>query len=337
MHLNSEDQRKSREYVAASMREKLGNNLRLIETLVPNFALGCRRMTPGSDYLQSLTRDNVEVINDSATAFTEDGIIDGSGKETKADVIVCATGFYTSKPSYDIIGRDNRNLSDEWKDFPKGYLGIMNNGFPNLFCTYPWISSTTASPPGVKLTSSLTDFIGPNGPGSHGSILPVIEWLTRYMFKIVSHMQRTSIKALVPSASASADLSNHTHELLKRTAWSTTCSSWFKNNKRHGPVTAIWPGSRMHWFEMLKEPRYEDFDIVYTGNRYSFLGNGYSQTELDPLGNAVWYFDVLRHELDMGKKAYNIHEDVKIHEHDQGANEKGGMNGVHVVNGVKAK
>jgi hypothetical protein len=38
--------------------------------------------------------------------------------------------------------------------------------------------------------------------------------------------------------------------------------------------------------------RYEDYDITYrTDNRYQFMGNGYTETELDPNGDPVWYFD----------------------------------------------
>lgn len=151
------------------------------------------------------------------------------------------------------------------------------------------------------------DFIGPNGPASHGSLLPIIEWHTRWMLKVIAHMQRTSIKSLVPSLRATEDLYIHTHQILKRTAWSSACSSWFKGGKQHGPVTAIWPGSRMHYFEMLKEPRFEDFDIEYDGaNRFAYLGNGFTETELDPEGNAVWYFDILEEELQQGQQAFEI-------------------------------
>lgn len=96
----------------------------------------------------------------------------------------------------------------------------------------------------------------------------------------------------------------HTHELLKRTAWSSSCSSWFKNGKQHGPVTAIWPGSRLHYFEVMKEPRFEDFDIDYFENRFSYWGNGFTETELSVDGNAVWYFDVLDNELEKGFGAF---------------------------------
>jgi hypothetical protein len=124
------------------------------------------------------------------------------------------------------------------------------------------------------------------------------------MFKVLTHMQRSSIKCLVPKRAAIEDSFVHTHELLKRTAWSSTCSSWFKNGKKHGPVTAIWPGSRLHYFESLKEPRYEDFDIEYLGNRFAYMGNGYTSAELEAEGNPVWYFDVLRKELEAGKDAF---------------------------------
>lgn len=39
---------------------------------------------------------------------------------------------------------------------------------------------------------------------------------------------------------------------------------------------------------MLKNVRYEDYEITYkTGNRFAFMGNGYSQTEMDDNGDPV--------------------------------------------------
>lgn len=64
----------------------------------------------------------------------------------------------------------------------------------------------------------------------------------------------------------------------------------------------------MHYFEVLSEPRYEDFVIKYRhlGNRFAYLGNGYTQAELDQDSNPVWYFDVLHKELAMGTKAFQV-------------------------------
>ena len=134
MHLHSKDQQQSREYVANDMRQKLGDDPILTSKLIPDFALGCRRMTPGTEYLQSLRRPNVEVVTQSVTRLTEEGIVDASGVERKVDVVICATGFDVTRPSYEIVGRDARSLGDEWADFPRGYLSIMAEKFPNMFC-----------------------------------------------------------------------------------------------------------------------------------------------------------------------------------------------------------
>ncbi|KIW92820.1 uncharacterized protein Z519_06669 [Cladophialophora bantiana CBS 173.52] len=268
-HTASADQKASRELIANMMRDKLKSDT-LADHLVPGFALGCRRMTPGTGYLESLTASNMTVVKEAAIRLTEDGIVDKSGNEYKVDAVVCATGFTTDfAPHFKVVGRQGREIHEDFGDFPKAYMAVMAEGFPNLFL-----------------------FLGPNAPASHSSILPILEWHARYMFQMITKMQEEGIKAYDPKRECIKDFYNHTHELMKRLTWSAPCSSWFKNGKIHGPVTAIWPGSRLHYFECMKNPRYEDYNITYQGrNRYEYMGNGYTQVETDPNGNAVWYFD----------------------------------------------
>lgn len=81
---------------------------------------------------------------------------------------------------------------------------------------------------------------------------------------------------------------------MPRTAWAGSCRSWFKNSVVDGPVTALHPGSRIHFFHMLEEFRGEDWEYVYReggeGNRFAYLGNGFSVKELDG-GDTAWYLD----------------------------------------------
>ena len=98
-------------------------------------------MTPGSDYLKSLKRSNVEVITQSAEQVTENGIIDALGREIEVEVIICATGFSVSTPAYNIIGIGGKSLKDSWGDLPKAYLSIMAHNFPNMFCNVSRIAS----------------------------------------------------------------------------------------------------------------------------------------------------------------------------------------------------
>lgn len=135
MHLDSSDQKVSRAHVANLMRERLHNDPILTERLIPNYALGCRRMTPGAEYLEALTKDNVNVVTKDAIRFTPEGVLDADGLEHKVDAIVCATGFETLfTPHFTVIGRNSRVLQEEWSELPKGYLSVMAEGYPNLFC-----------------------------------------------------------------------------------------------------------------------------------------------------------------------------------------------------------
>lgn len=78
--------------------------------------------------------------------------------------------------------------------------------------------------------------------------------------------------------------------LLKRTVWSGSCQSWYKNNTETGKVRAMYSGSLIHFRQMLEAFRSEDFDIVPLNerNRFEFMGNG--QTELELTGGKLGYY-----------------------------------------------
>lgn len=136
MHLYSTDQQNSRQWVADSTRQQLKTKPELANQMTPQFALGCRRMTTGSDYLTSLCRDNVQVVRGTVSRVTETGLVDASGLEHDVDVIIVATGCDNSKPPHEIVGRNKCTLADEWSGTPKAYLSIMSEGFPNMFCKF---------------------------------------------------------------------------------------------------------------------------------------------------------------------------------------------------------
>ena len=58
----------------------------------------------------------------------------------------------------------------------------------------------------------------------------------------------------------------------------------------------------MHYVEALESPRFEDYDWEYkSGNRWSFLGNGFSQRE--SLGADLgWYIRNSDDSVPVGKK-----------------------------------
>lgn len=72
------------------------------------------------------------------------------------------------------------------------------------------------------------------------------------------------------------------------TVWSDEGRSWYK--ARPGvPVLELWPGSALRYLEMMRDVRFEDFDFSYSGYRFFFMGNGYSQIELDATADLGYY------------------------------------------------
>lgn len=115
------------------MRSKLAGKPEVADIIVPkDFAVGCRRPTPGNGYLEALCKDNVDVVATNIEHFTPKGIKTSDGVEHEFDVIVCATGFDVSwRPQYPTIGRGGISLSDYWRDVPNTYLSLGIANFPN--------------------------------------------------------------------------------------------------------------------------------------------------------------------------------------------------------------
>lgn len=144
-------QKDTKAHMLAQMKSKLQNQF-LEENLIPDWAVGCRRLTPGVNYLETLSADNVEVVYGEINSISENGCVCDNGKEYPVDVLICATGFDTSfQPRFPLVGPDGVSLAEAWKDEPKGYLGLAAPGFPNYLV-----------------------FLGPNCPIGNGPVLCAI-------------------------------------------------------------------------------------------------------------------------------------------------------------------
>lgn len=128
----------------------------LEDKLIPNWSVGCRRITPGVGYLETLGEENVSVVFNGINEVTERGCICDDGQEYPVDVLICATGFdATFKPRFPVVGPDGQNLQDSWQDEPTSYFGIATPEFPNYLM-----------------------FLGPNSPVGNGPVLVAIGMLS---------------------------------------------------------------------------------------------------------------------------------------------------------------
>ncbi len=110
------------------------------------------------------------------------------------------------------------------------------------------------------------------------------------MLKMINRWQTENIHGFMPKKEAVEDFIAFKDEFMKSTVWAHDCKSWYKNGDHiNGKVTALWPGSTLHYLEAMSEPRYEDWDFKIIGNRFAFLGNGMSQVESDSMADWAYY------------------------------------------------
>lgn len=142
-------------------------------------------------------------------------------------------------------------------------------------------------------------FLGPNAPIGHGSVFTLSEHIAKYIARALKKVQAEHIRALAPLPAAVDDYNEHVAAFMPRTAWAAPGRSWFKlGGRAEGPVVALHPGSRAHFFHALESFRAEDYEMVYDvaggaggrQNRFAYLGNGFSTRELDG-ADMTWYLD----------------------------------------------
>ena len=275
------------------MKDRLGKKSQIAEHLIPEFSPGCKRLTPGPGYLESLTEDNVEVIPTPIAQINATGIRTSDGQQRDVDMIVCATGFDTSfLHQFPVFGRDGVKLQDRWleADRPETYLTMAVDGFPNYFMS-----------------------LGPNSAVGAGNLLLLIENFADYAAKALEKMQTENILTMEPSARSVKNFSDFCEEYFEDTVFSEECSSWYKGGKKKGRVNALWPGSSLHAMQSMVRPRWEDWEYTYVdGNPWSWFGDGWSRMDRNLEMNKTYYLDYepkMAHE-DLPKEATHNGTDV---------------------------
>ena len=258
------------------MKKRLEKKPEILETLLPDFSVGCRRLTPGPGYLEALVEENVDFIHTpirrlhpSAVELTDGTVID-------LDVLVCATGFQASAPPpFAVVGRDNQTMVSKFHPYPETYLSLATDKFPNYFM-----------------------MLGPNGAIGTGSLLMMIEMSGDYIIKCIRKMQKENIRSMEVKSHRVKDFSKIIDSYFKRTVYLEGCHSWYRSDGGSGErITGLWPGSSLHAMETFRSPRWEDYDYSYEGeqdgaevNHLGWLGNGWSSVQTDPKGGTLAYY-----------------------------------------------
>lgn len=254
----------------AQMLELLQKNPELSSMMIPGFHSGCRRLTPGDGYLEGLQLGTASITMSPIVSITPTGIRTADGEEQDFDLIVCATGFDTSwVPSWKLVGLDGATLEKRWKENPDAFFSTQVDSMPNYFM-----------------------YNGPNAVIAHGSVLTQVSWTSDYILRWAKKIAEQDIKSVTPKASAVADFNEYAQEFLKRTVWADKCRAWYKNGKETGTITGNYPGSILHFKDLLENIGNEHFDIVRRSkNSFAWLGNGQSLWDENGFGKLAYYME----------------------------------------------
>jgi cation diffusion facilitator CzcD-associated flavoprotein CzcO len=138
MLIDREANRLFSDFVAGKIRGRV-RDPKVAELLIPkDHGFGTRRVPQETHYYEVYNQPNVELVSILETPIeriTPRGLRT-TGREFEFDIIVYATGFDAITGSFDRIdirGRDGRRLKDRWTGGPATFMGVMIDGFPNLF------------------------------------------------------------------------------------------------------------------------------------------------------------------------------------------------------------
>jgi cation diffusion facilitator CzcD-associated flavoprotein CzcO len=194
----------------------------LREKVTPNFAFGCKRVLISNDYYPALAADDVHLVTDPIAKVTGSSIVTADGTEREIDVLVVATGFYTTELpiTEHITGRHGQTLAEQWRDSGMtAYKGTTVPGFPNLFM-----------------------IVGPNTGLGHSSMVLMIESQVAYIRDALRTMRQGGYDVVEVDRAATDDYNAALQGRMRRTVWSTGgCDSWYLD--AHGKNTTLWPRS----------------------------------------------------------------------------------------------
>jgi 4-hydroxyacetophenone monooxygenase len=220
------------------IRKELGDRQDLAPRVIPGYPPYGKRMLLDNGWFRTLTRPDVELVDDPILRIDETGIQTAS-KHYDFDVIVTASGFDVARflltlPTY---GRGGMSVREAWDDDdPQAYLGTVIPGFPNMFMLY-----------------------GPNtGLGHGGSFMYIVECQINYVLSVLEQMMDTGLTEVDCRREVCDEYNATMQDMHSRMVWTHPGTSTYYRNS-HGRVVANSPWRTTDYWSMTRTADLSDF------------------------------------------------------------------------------
>ncbi len=209
------------DHVAEFVRGKIAEVVKdpvTAEALKPRgYPIFARRPCLDTSYYETYNLPNVHLVDclkDPIVEVTERGVRTESG-EVELDMLILATGYdglTGALMAFDVVGRGGRKINDKWKEGSRSYLGLMLEGFPNLFMT-----------------------TGPNGPAALANIIRISENDVDWIAAAITHMDKNGLTAFEPTAAAEHAWMDIVQTLAQRSLINKAKTWWVGANVKGKP------------------------------------------------------------------------------------------------------
>ncbi len=243
------------EHVAEFVRGKIGEIVKdpvTAEALKPRgYPIFARRPCLDNTYYETFNLPTVHLkncLNDKIVEITEKGVRLESG-EVELDMLILATGYdglTGALLAFDVVGRDGRTINQEWKAGARSHLGLMMEGFPNLFMT-----------------------TGPTGPAALANIIRISEHDVDWIANAMVHMEKHHLAAMEPTVEAEDRWMELVATLAQRTLVSKA-KTWYVGANVEGKAQGLtlFTGGFHRYREYCRiaaEGGYQDFTFEPAG------------------------------------------------------------------------
>ena len=226
--------------------EEIVKDPNVAEALKPYYRQFCKRPCFHDEYLPTYNRPNVTLVDTmghGVDRITEKGVM-VNGKEYEVDCIIFATGFevgagYVSMAGYDIVGRDNKKLSQKWADGLATFHGFYTHGFPNAF------------------------FMGITQTGLTANFTHMLNEQANHVAHVVSHVKKANGKTVEPTQEAEDGWVSTMNRMAAQTeAYYAECTPGYYNNEGkpgggNSFLAGQYGGGPVEFFNILKQWREE--------------------------------------------------------------------------------
>jgi cyclohexanone monooxygenase len=173
-----------------------------------NHPIGSKRICVDTEYYAAFNRPNVTLVDIRFNGIEEilPNAVRTGGKNHEIDALVLATGFDAMTGSVariDIRGRGGKTLNQKWAEGPKTYLGLMSEGFPNLFI-----------------------ITGPGSPSVLSNMIVSIEQHVDWIADCLAFMRDRGLETMEATKDAEDNWVAHVNEVAYQTLY-PQANSWY--------------------------------------------------------------------------------------------------------------